>query len=205
MNDIAAAITFLGFLTTAVILGRSPNRQRVSLFLVYALAVTFGVGLTQRDLWPFVSWPLIAGTVAPVVSQSRYLAVDAEGREHDIDYRAWYPISFDELLAWSEEVLLTLDADQRQQALGILLGRVEAARRQALRTGRVGAWDRWLGPATAPFFLLHPSRWTTPESTPSTPFVRLRYYRETWSPELLARGRTRIRRRLLVEYPAGDR
>ena len=44
----------------------------------------------------------------------------------------------------------------------------------------MGRFDRFLGPASAPYFLLHPRIWTGPEATPAERFVGLRVYRERW-------------------------
>jgi hypothetical protein len=82
-----------------------------------------------------------------------------------------------------------------------LLGRAEAARRRG-REGRApGTFERLLGPLAAPTFVQHPRRWTSPEATPSRPFVRLRLYRESWSLEERRRDPERVTRVLLHEHP----
>jgi hypothetical protein len=73
--------------------------RRINAFLIYTLVLGLGAGLSQREAWPFSTWPLVAGTVWQGVTQRRVVALDADGREYAIDYRAWEPLPADELRA----------------------------------------------------------------------------------------------------------
>ncbi len=205
--NIAGAIAFAGFVLGALwasraTAGTGSGRRRVSLLLVYACAASFGVGLTQRDLWPFSSWPLVAGRIGPFVTHPRLVAVDAAGAEHDVDYRAWEPISLDELNAWVEQELMRLPPSGRDSALAHLLRLAESGRARAAAGGSPGDQARLLGPLTAPLFLLHPRRWDDPAEVPRASFVALRYYRESWQLERRARDRSAVTRRLAWQFPA---
>lgn len=206
MKDLIAAILFAGFLGLGLWATRAPKRnsddarRRVSLFVLYALAASFGAGLTQRDFWPFSAWPLVAGLVPETVTHPRLMAVDAGGAEHDIDYRAWSPMSVDELLSWVDADFMTLRAKDRDAAAAYLLRTAEGARAAAASGAgvrRPGLLPEAVG---APFFLLHPARWTSTGRTPPQRFTTLRFYRESWNVEARTRGDP-VRRLLVYEYP----
>lgn len=204
--NLAGALAFGAFVLGALWAARAAGstvraRRRASLFLLYACAVSFGIGLTQHDLWPFSSWPLVAGRIGPYVTHPRLVAVDTAGTEHDVDYRAWQPSSLDELHAWVEQEMMRLPPAGRDSAMAYLLRRVEAGRARAAAGGRPGHQDRLLGPLTAPLFLVHPRRWDDPTAVPPAPFVALRYYRESWSLERRAVDRGAVTRRLAWQYP----
>ena len=205
MNDLVAAALFAGFLGLGMWAARGATsapdeqRRRVSLFVLYTLAATFGAGLTQRDFWPFSAWPLVAGLVPETVTHPRLVAADAAGAEHEIDYRAWSPISVDELLSWVDADLMTLRASDRDAAAAYLLRMAEHARAAAASGGGVRRPGLLPEPAGAPFFLLHPARWTRAELVPTQPFAVLRFYRESWNVEARARGGA-VRRTLIYEY-----
>jgi len=200
MTNALAALVFAAYLLTAGLAGVRRSRRAVEVFRAYSLLVSFGVGLTQRDLWPFSSWPLVAGELPPTVTQRRIVAVDERGVEHDVDYRAWYPMSAAELNSWMGAVFVELDPVDRDEAAMYLTGVAESWRRQALETGKVGDFGRFLGPLAAPFFLVSPSRWADPGAVPEVPLVGIRLYYEHWSPEGIRTGRDSIVRELV--YPS---
>jgi hypothetical protein len=206
MFNAFAALCFGGLVLLAIVLlaGREavpPERRklRVSLFLVYALGASFGAGLTQLDLWPFSAWPLVAGLLPPAVTQPRLVGVDADGVEYQIDARAYEPLSFDELMSFMDLKFLSLDSTSREQVARDLLARANAARLRALRGERIGEFGRWLGPLSAPLFLLHPTPWNDAARAPARPLVRLRFYRDVWRLEERARDGRRGFRRLVYE------
>lgn len=207
MIDALAAVTFAVFVVLALATLPRPVRRlpgrgtRVHAFIGYTLATSLLVGGVQWDLWPFVSWPLVAGNAPRVIEHPRLMAVDAAGTEHDIDARAWEPLSVDELTSWLSHRFNGLQPDRQQQAFLFLLRHVEHARMRAASGERIGRHDRWLGPATAPLFLLHPRRWSAGRA-PAAPFVGLRLYMETWDVEERDRDPAAVTRRLLHAYPA---
>jgi len=198
-----AGLAFASFVAIGLILvgrrGGHGRCGRVSQFLVFALAVSLGPGLLQRDAWPFSSWPLAANEAGRSVTYSTLVALDATGAEHAVDYRAWQPLGFDELLSWIQLQFPKLSRAEQDHAARYLLGLVEAARARAASERRVGYFDRFLGPLTAPNFLLHPRLWIA-GAVPSSRFVGLRVYSETLVLDNPARGGGVVRRRLDYEY-----
>lgn len=206
MLNVLSAACFAGFLAlvAAVTLVERfrPARRRaaVNALLAYAVAASVTVGLSQRDAWPFAKWPMAGGRADPAAANTRIVAIDAGGREHVVDLRAFQPIGGDELLPWMHLTFPRLDRAARDEAAAFLLGRAERARRRAAAGGRVGENDR-LGPLTAPGFDLHPHTWA-PGRVPPAPFVGLRVYRESWSQEERRRDPARVERALVYEYRA---
>ena len=206
MMNAAAAACFAGFVALAVSAWLAerfrPRRRRaaVNALLAYAVAASFAAGLSQRDAWPFAKWPMAGGLADADAANTRVVALDAGGAEHAVDFRAWQPLGFDQLLPWMHLTFPRLDPAQQEQAAAFLLQRAEEARRRAASVGRVGASDR-LGPLTAPGFDLHPRAWTGGR-IPSAPFVGLRVYRERWNQEERRRDAARVERRLVYEYRA---
>ena len=99
----ASAICFVAFVAFGLVIAASrrfadgPDRRRLTnAFLFFVLFVSFASGLTQHDMWPFSSWKMMTGLAPPVTRVHptlRIVGVDASGNEHDIDYRAWQPLS----------------------------------------------------------------------------------------------------------------
>ena len=205
MLNVLSGLCFLGFLLAALLVRLSessaPARRRafVTLFLLYATFASFAAGLSQKDAWPFAKWPMAGGRADALGSTVRIVAVDADGAEHGVDYRAWQPMAFDELIPWMHRTFPRLPRAAQDQVAAHLLGQAERARREARAGRRVGHLDRWLGRLAAPEFDLHPRWWPAAESVPTRPFVGLRVYRETWTQEERRRDPTRVTRRLLYE------
>jgi hypothetical protein len=199
------ALVFLGFVALGLLAASSTARRRddrraVNLFIAYILLVSFAAGFAQRDAWPFSTWPLVAGTVARPITQPRIVAIDAQGAEYEIDYRAWEPLELEELIAWKQAHFVQLDRASQDSVAGYLLGVVERARRQWAAGERVHDFDRYFGPLSAPLFLGHPATWETEAGVPKEAFVGLRFYDETWDVEERARDPSKVTRRLVYEY-----
>jgi hypothetical protein len=200
----AAAAAFVGLLAAAALVARARDpqarRAAVSRFIAYVVAAAMAAGLTQHDLWPFAKWPMAGGRADAEGATTRVRAVDESGAEHDVDYRAWQPLEFDELVPWLHRSFARLDEGRRAQVAAHLLAAAERGRQRARGGHAPGTFDRILGPLAAPYFNLHPRRWTAPERTPARPFVGLRVYRETWNQEERRRDPTRVRRQLVYEH-----
>ena len=207
MLNIASGFVFLGFLIAALLAALSerglvaPRRRFVNLFLAYAVLASFAAGLSQRDAWPFAKWPMAGGRAAPEYSAIRIVGVDEEGVERGIDYRAWQPMAFDELMPWMHRTFPRLPRPSQDRVAAHLRDTAEAARRKAQAGEGVGYLDRFLGPLAAPEFDLHPRAWSRAEAVPPRPFVSLRVYRETWNQEERRRDPSLVRRLLLYESP----
>ncbi len=210
MTAAAGLVVFVGFVAAALSLAwcwsrldAAGRRVGATLFIAYVLAASFGAGLTNRDLFPFAAWQLVAGELPPVWSAVRLVGVDSLGVEHDIDARAWEPLSYDELQAFLVSDFGALDPAARSQVLAELLRRAEASRARAAAGGAVGTRGRVLGPLAAPFFLRHRRLWSGSEGVPGRPFVQLRYYRMTWRLDARERDPGAVGRRLVAAFPDG--
>jgi hypothetical protein len=205
--NVLAGLCFLGFLLAALLVwlsergAVSPRRRVVNAFLLYAIAASFGAGLSQKDAWPFAKWPMAGGRAEAEGDTIRILAVDADGAEHDVDYRAWQPVAFEDLIPWLHRTFTRLPRASQDEVAAHLLAQAESARRKAAAGHGAGSLDRFLGPLAAPEFDLHPTLWSAPASVPSRPLVALRVYRETWNQEERRRDPSRFTRRLLYESP----
>ena len=182
--------------------GGIDNRRLVNLFIAYTIALAFGAGLTQHEVWPFSSWPLVAGKMPALVTHPRFRAVDAQGDEHEIDYRAWGPIEFDEFIAWEEKNFLRLERGSQDRVASYLLANIERARTRWAAGNPELHFERYLGPFSAPFFLGHPERWIAGAQVPGKPFVGLRLYKESWNVEERQRDPAKVSRTLAYEYRA---
>jgi hypothetical protein len=204
MVNAVATLAFAGFVIGGLVLLRprhaaaadTAGRRRVSVFLLYVLGVSFTAGLSQRDLWPFAHWPIVALIARPLLEIPEIRAVDERGQEHAVDYRALQPLGLDDAAPWLYIHFPNLQPPRRARAAAHLLALIEDARRRGRRGERVGRFERVLGPLTAPYFLLHPKAWRSMESTPAEPFRRLRFYRLIWIKNVGITGRE-----LDYEYP----
>jgi hypothetical protein len=205
--NVVAALAFLGFLGAlarvrrAEARGEAARRAATGGLLLYALAVSFAAGLSQRDAWPFARWPMAGGRASARGEGVRLLAVDAQGREWPVDFRAWQPLEFDELNPWLHRSFPRLGPEERRRVLAHLLSVSEHARLRARSGESVGYFDRHLGPFAAPYFDLHPRTWSPGAGTPAEPFTGLRLYGETWDHEQLRHLPDSVERTLLEEHP----
>ena len=177
---------------------RPGNRGAVNLLIAYTILLSFSVGFTQRESWPFSTWPFIAGRVARPSTFPRIVAIDAQEKEYQIDYRAWEPFEFDELMAWKDQFFSRFDATTKDRIATYLLDHLDTARRQWAAGERRHYFDRFFGPLSAPLFLGHRAYWDA--AVPDRAFSGLRFYEETWDVEQRARDPSSISRRLVYEY-----
>jgi hypothetical protein len=205
--NLLGALAFLGYESVALrvaLAARGPaeaRRRRARAFLLYSIAASFAAGLSQRDLWPFAKWPMAGGRADAEAENTRLRAVDEDGREHDVDYRAWQPLAFDQLIPWAHRTLPRLPPPAQERAAAHLLSLAEVARARARAGGPPGTQGRWLGPLAAPYFDLHPRLWRGAADVPARRFVKLRVYRERWNQEERRRDPAAVRRTLLLEHP----
>ena len=210
-TNVASAICFVAFVGFGLVAAASGrflagwNRRRlINFFLFVALFISFTSGLLQHDMWPFSSWKMMTGLSPPATRALPTLdimGVDASGNEYDIDYRAWKPLSPEELDSWLRHNFYELDPADRDRAASYLLQRSDGAREQALSSAGLAFTNQWLGPLTAPTHLLHPAIWLRAENVPHTPFVGLKIYEESWDLEVRRFPAAMITRVLAYEYP----
>ena len=203
-RDLIASACFFGFVLAVwlVYRSRTPEYRRLAItrLAVYTLFISFAVGLTERNLFPFTSWDLIAWLYPDRVSYQTLVAEDTHGIEHHVDYRAWQPLSVDELASWIARGFDRLDRPGKDSALAYLLERANHAVTLARHRQRIGDYDRILGPFAAPLFHLHPAPWSDSTRVPPDRLTALRIYREWWTPEERSRDSTRVDRELVFEY-----
>lgn len=163
--------------------------------------------LSQRNLWPFSNWALMTGEPRRDMGVNptylRLAVVDESGAEHRVDHRAVEPFAFEELMAWMRKVFVELPPAAQDSAARFLLDRINVARARVRAGESPSSQERWLGSLRAPYHLLHPKRWTAPESVPTAPFLLLRVYGETWDLDARARDPSAFVARLVYESPAG--
>jgi hypothetical protein len=203
--EVVKGLLFLGFVALGLVAaystrGKGDERRFVNVLLVYTIVLGLGAGLTQREVWPFSTWPLVAALVPPTVTHPRIVAIDAEGQEYPIDYRAWAPLEIDELLGWEGKYFFGLDRAAQDRVGAYLLGIIEHNREQWSAGKPVLYFERYLGPLSTPFFLGHPEHWTRGAGVPAQPFRGLRLYNESWNVEERWRDPSKVVRQLAYEY-----
>lgn len=209
-TNIVSTLCFIVFVMLGLLvavrgrfLSAEARRRLTNLFLWVVLFISFGAGLTQSNLWPFSSWPVLAypGPASGHYSAlPRIVGVDSNGDEYDIDYRAWQPVELEELLSWIRHHLGPLDPAARDRLGAYFLSRSNLAREQALNSAALPYPNRWFGPLTAPTHMLHPAIWSRSESIPRKPFIELRIYEEKWNPEERSRDPQKVTRVLIFDF-----
>ena len=160
MLNVIAGLGFAAFLLGAIVLRATERLQRAEVQVVLDALGVHADELRDHDVGP---------------RDERDDRPVREGPEI-----ALQPLGLDELSPWLLYNFTRLPEDGQARAAAYILERAETARRRAATGGRVGDFERYLGPLTAPYFLLHPHRWSRPERAPQRPFVRLRVYHLTW-------------------------
>ena len=192
-TNLASAICFVAWIASGLmatfgqrLLPGLDRRRLVTTFLWVSLFVSSVAGFSQHDMWPFSSWKMMTGLTPPAtltLPTLSILGIDSSGNEHEIDFRAWTPLSPEELNSWLRHNFFELDSEARDRAGNYLLARSNYARERALSSRGLAYTNRWLGPFTAPTHLLHPAMWSDEEKVPRTPFVGLRIYEDSWDLE----------------------
>jgi hypothetical protein len=211
MLNILSAICFVTLLVTGIALAFSGNacspagrRGWTNAYLVFALLFSFAAGLGQRDMWPFSSWTMMVGLTPPAtrtLPTLRIVGVDAGGNEYDIDYRAWQPLSLEEMYGWIRRNFFQLDPASQGAVARFLLYQSNRAREAAIAQGGLDNYHRVLGPFTAPTHELHPPLWNRSTEVPAFPLVGLRLYEESWDLQVPPGAPLRVTRNLRHEYP----
>ena len=200
MSQLLSLACFAVFLALggAVTRARGAARRRAAGRLIaWTAGLTVVAGLTHRDNWPFTRHVIAVGRPRPErpICMTEFAGVGASGAESRIDPYSFSPVYDSVLQYWFEQGHAALDEAGRRESLGFLLERAEAARERRARGERIG-FERRLGPAASPYWLLLPR----PAAVPAEPFAALRVYRVCWTaPERLA-DRGAGRRALVAEH-----
>jgi hypothetical protein len=178
------------------------GRRAADRFILYVLAVSLVVGLSQQESWPFSNWALVHGLASSQAGSWEMEAVDAGGRSWPVDPRVLQPLSPEEFGAWMIGALPRLTPEERERLARFVLERAEAGRRRLKAGERVGVNESRLGPLAAPYHFHAKPVWRGPADAPDTPFVGLRVWGLSWDVEERARDEARVARRLLLALPA---
>ena len=126
---------------------REPRARRraIQAFLAYTLLVSLAAGLTQRDAWPFSSYPIAAGLAGGGTVQTRleFRGVDDRGAEWLIHPLSWSPLFHQTLQLWFDQSFPRLSEPEKARVGAFLLARAEDARQRLLQGHRIGS-ERWL-------------------------------------------------------------
>jgi hypothetical protein len=192
-----------GLVALAIVARSSDERRRrraVGGFLLYTLCASLGPGLVQRSAWPFPAWTIFQLGHPKQAREMRFLGVDAMGREHPIDGRAWEPFSLIELWAWAQHRLGELSPEDRQAAGRHLLELADTARAAALAGRPPGRFARHLGPLAAPLHIMPRRHWRRAGDVPAAPLTAIRFYWYLWNVEERRLAPDRVTRELVFEY-----
>jgi hypothetical protein len=205
MVELLRLLSFLLFVALGLRVRRTRDergrRRAVQQLLAYVLALSAAVGAAQWDDWPFTSHTLAVGRprADSRVCQTRFLGLDADGREWRLDPYAFTPVYDSILQYWVEQALPRLDEPGRQRALGFLLARAEQSRRRLARGAAIGP-QRRLGPAGASYWLMLPRH----TEAPAAPYAGLRILSGCWSTRSALGQEAPPAWRLLAEWPPAD-
>lgn len=201
--DVARLGVFVLFVVLGLLAARRAAavqaRRRADRLIVYVLAITVLVGVTQVESWPFTNWALVNhGSPRRIVSLELE-GLDASGRGWVVDLRVLQPVSPEEFATWLKANLPRLLPAERERLARFLLYRAEEGRRR-LRAGERVAPNQWaLGPLDAPYHFHDAKTWTSLAQVPATPFVGLRAWFLEWDVEERFADPARVQRRLLFE------
>jgi hypothetical protein len=202
MLNVISAVSMLVFVAAGTLAAFRRKRRTSNSFIVVALAFSFAAGLAQRDMWPFSAWAMMVGLTPPAsrtLPTLRVIAVDTVGGEYDVDYRAWTPLSPEELYSWINRYFFHLEPSAQHRIADYLVARANHARESARAQGGLERYHRPLGPLTAPTHVLHPTLWDHSAAVPPNPFTSLRIYREDWDLTAAAGGSPDIHRVLVYD------
>jgi hypothetical protein len=179
--DLARLGVFLAFMLLAFRAGRAMRRSgkerkhTVGVFVAFTVLVSMAVGAAQQAAWPFSHWPMDNKYFEAETTGLLAFVVDARGEEHQLDYRALYPIDWMDLYDW-----LNQTRRRRPEAFAQiapwLVERIADARRQLETTGRLPG-DRWA--LAAPPRLVVPPLWTRDDGLSPLTVTGLRIYEFT--------------------------
>lgn len=205
MANVLRAVSFVVFVVLGLWVAAAPEpdarRRRCLALLTYVLTLNAAVILTQRDDWPFSSYPLVERPheADRVYSRVDLRAFDAQGREWLIDPLAWSPIPLKVLWGWFNWTFPTLSDPEKQRLGAFLLERAETTRQRRVAGKAVGYALR-LGRLAAPHDLSYRLFDSTGFATEAGPLVGLRIYRLSWIPRERFQDPSKLLSEVVFEY-----
>lgn len=212
---------FLGFVALGLRViwtqSRKGDSQRAKSHLIlYALAVTGIVGVTQIEAWPFSNWALIHHISQPRMLDWIVEGTDASGKAYRIDPRFIEPMPYEDFDTWLKSGFFRIGRTEEEARLcylvprpptpgqkevaRFLIQRAEIARQRFIRGQSPGTNGTFLGSLAAPYHFDRPTMWRSAADVPSTPFVGLRIWQIEWNVEERYRDESKISRHLLFDY-----
>ena len=193
----SAFLLFLVFGARVALAAADARRRRINQLLVFTLAASWAVGISQRDAWPFSHYALMRGIWSGdfVYHKLTLRALDAQGREWPTDPYSWSPVFPLVLQEWLRERYPRLSAAEQERAASFLFERAEAARARLARGEPIGS-ERLLGRWAAPDWWLYERA----ASVPPQPFTGLRVYSDSWRPRERVSDPSAVRRQLILEH-----
>ena len=173
----------------------------IQAFILCLVVASCLAGFLHRDLPPFSRYNTFAQIMPVPTYAIRLRAAVADGKEYDIDARAWEPQSTAELVTWLDFEFPKLDPASQERVGKYLLEQANVGRTEVLAGQRLGVFSRYFGPLTAPQHVMFRKIWVSRGDVPQAPFERLMIYREWWDQHERALDPNRYRRDLIYEYP----
>jgi len=177
------------------------RRRRVTCFILFFIIVSFEVGLSRREIWPFSTWAVVSGLSPKTITNYDFEVTTADGRIVRVDPAVWQPASDNEILdgwiAWH----IDETTPSEREALGqFVLERAERVR-QSIQRGSKGGVNGWLlGRFAAPYLFGRRTVWRSRADVPDSPFVAVRLVRETWDVRERYQDESRVAREIVYEF-----
>jgi hypothetical protein len=153
---------FAVFVVLGMIAARTPTphrRRAVNALLIYVLTINLLVGITQRDCWPFCTYPLVPNRYDEYALNSRmeYYGIASDGRLIPLDPYVWSPLFPVALDLWFKFGYPSLGPAQKQAVMSFLFARASAGMQKLGRGERIGP-QRILGSVALPdwWLYIHP-------------------------------------------------
>ena len=209
LTDAIAATGFVALVVTGVACARAPRgsgaastpRRRVHLFLSVGLGLSLLAGATRINLWPLSAWNMMHLKLPTDVRVPALLCADSTGATYAVDYRAWAPLSEEDLDAWLNGPFAKLSAADQDAARDKLLRMAESSRLRVRSGGSAAASPSPFGRWAASSHLLHPRRWSEASDPPEMSCVALRRVVRAWNVQEVAAGRGVMTETTLWQYP----
>ncbi|MGE3538128.1 MAG: hypothetical protein AB7N91_11925 [Candidatus Tectimicrobiota bacterium] len=204
-SDLVSALLFVGWVVIAARAAWQDRQGRqcrrgIRLFLAYTMLASLAAGVSHREFWPFSRWQIFAYRYQAPIQALQVRAVDAWGREHDVDRRVWEPLSSLDLHTWMLHHLSALSSEQQEVVGQSLLQMVNAARARVVANQHLGVFDRFFGPLYAPLHVVHSPIWRSAADVPPTAFTGLHIYLDRWDVWERFRNPAHIQRTLVYAY-----
>jgi hypothetical protein len=208
-SDVIAMLGFVAFVLAILLAMRLPSdrvtpstpTRAVRFVIVIGSSASLLAGFSERSLWPFASWRMIPLVLTSDVSVPALVCIGAGGSVHNIDYRAWAPLTEEEMEGYFNGPFLRLPPVLQDSARAELLAMAESSRERVRAGGNASASPSVLGTWGASSHLLHPRRWSSPGDAPPDSCTSLRLVEHRWNVKDVAAGRGSITDTTIWEYP----